>query len=106
MILPKRILAFFDVQAHGIYALHNIRAIWAGLAILGFIMLWKSRSNSAVMMAMIIALVTGGVVVGRLLGLAFDGMDAGSTVTYYEIAFELSWTVLGLFFVRRAGRAA
>ena len=102
MILPKRILAFFDVQAHGIYALHNIRAIWAGLAMLGVIMLWKSRSSSAVMMAMIIALVTGAVVIGRFLGLAFDGMDAGAQATYLEIAFELSWVIIGLFFVKRA----
>jgi len=39
---------------------------------------------------------------GRLLGLAFDGVDAGSGLTYYEIGFELVWMCLGLFLTKRA----
>jgi len=59
LILPQRMLAFFNVETYGVYALHNIRAMWAALTVLGLIILWKSRSNSAVMMAMIIAIITG-----------------------------------------------
>ena len=104
LILPKRILAFIDVQSHGLYALHNIRAVWAGLAMLGLLVLWKSRSSNAVMVGLIVALGTGALVTGRIVGFALDGMDSGSQGTYYEIAFELSWTILGLFLVKRAGR--
>ena len=106
LFLPKRILAFIDVQSHGLYALHNIRAVWAGLAMLGLLVLWKSRSNSAVMVGLSVALATGALVTGRIFGFALDGMDSGSQGTYYEIAFEVSWTIIGLFFVRRASRAA
>lgn len=84
--------------------------MWAALTVLGLIILWKSRSNSlwksrsnsAVMMAMIIAIITGSFAAGRLLGLAFDGVDAGSGLTYYEIGFELVWMCLGLFLTKRA----
>jgi len=104
LVWPERILKFFDVQAYGVYALHNIRALWAVCALLGMLMLWKARSKSAVMLCMIIACVTGAFAAGRLLGLAFDGMDAGSGVTYYEIGFELIWASIALLLIRLARR--
>ena len=77
LILPQRILSFFDIETYGVYALHNIRAMWAVCAVLGLLILWKSRSTSAVMVCMIMALVVGAFAVGRLTGLAIDGMDGG-----------------------------
>jgi len=106
LIWPEKILSFFDIQTFGAYALHNIRALWAGLLVLGGLILWKARSNGAAQIAMVIALVTGAFAAGRLLGVAFDGMDAGSGVTYYEIGFELIWMALGLFLVKRAQKVA
>ena len=75
--------------------------MWAVCAVLGMLVLWKARTASAVMVCMIMALVVGAFAVGRLVGLSFDGMDAGSGATYYEIAFELFWMVLGLFLAKR-----
>jgi len=102
LVWPERILSFFDIQSYGVYALHNIRAMWAVCAVLGVLMLWKARSETAGMLCMIIAIVTAAFAVGRFVGLAFDGMDAGSGLTYYEIGFELIWAVLGLFLAKRA----
>jgi len=104
LILPQRILAFFDIQTYGAYALHNIRALWAGLFVIGLLILWKGRAESTVMLGLTIALVTGSLAVGRLLGLVFDGMDSGSGATYYEIAFESTWMVIGLFLAKRASK--
>ena len=102
LVLPQRILSFFDIETYGVYALHNIRAMWAVCAVLGMLVLWKARTASAVMVCMIMALAVGAFAVGRLVGLSFDGMDAGSGATPYEIAFELFWMVLGLFLAKRA----
>ena len=102
LVMPQRILSFFDIETYGVYALHNIRAMWAVCAVMGALILWKARSTSVVMVCMIMALVVGSFAVGRLVGLTFDGMDAGSEATYYEIAFELFWMVAGLFLAKRA----
>jgi hypothetical protein len=104
LIVPQRLLAFFDIEIYGAYALHNIRAMWVALFVLGALILWKARSHAAITLGLTIALVTGGFAAGRLLGLAFDGMDEGSGVTYYEISFELIWMALGLFLVKRASQ--
>ncbi|MEP6343676.1 MAG: DUF4345 family protein [Maricaulaceae bacterium] len=106
MILPQWILSFFDIQTYGVYALHNIRAMWAAIALVGVLTLWKARSDSAVMVAMLMALVVGAFAVGRLIGLVVDGMDSGSAATYYEITFELIWMVIGLFLAKRAVKRA
>ena len=58
LILPQRILRFFDIEAYGVYALHNIRAMWAVCAVMGLLVLWKARSTSALMVCMICLLYT------------------------------------------------
>jgi len=69
----------------------------AAMGLAAFLSARKSQDQSS--LTRVFVLLTLAFAVGRILGLIFDGL--GPTQTYGEITFELIWSGIGLFLLKR-----
>ncbi len=94
LILPHRLAAFLGIETPSTLALHQIRALWAGIFAMGVLILWftvKRLEQGG--LALCLVLVTLALATGRIIGMAFDG--SGIQQTYMETGFEIFWAGLG-----------
>ena len=87
-------LLHFGLETPG--SITEIRAFYGGLEIGLALFLGASAFNKAMAPTALIALaaVTGGIALGRVVGLAID--QSGSTLIFGALAFELAGAILGL----------
>lgn len=80
--------------------LHQVRAIWAALIGIGIICVQLALKGSTRQLVKAIVFLTFCFMIGRLFGLALDGI--GPQLTYIEIGIEIFWGGLGLLLLSRS----
>jgi len=101
LCLPHRIAKFLGFEDPGVLGLHQIRALWAGVCVLGLIILWNTvKREDQRALALCLVLVTFALAVGRGIGMLVDGSQIQQT--YYETGFEVFWGAFGYLLYRRA----
>ena len=83
-----------------VLGLHQIRAIWMGFVGIGIICVLVALRGNKRALTQAIIITTLCFMLGRILGLVLDG--TGPRQTYFEIAFEIFWSGLGLFLLSQA----
>jgi hypothetical protein len=79
--------------------LHQVRAIWAALIGIGIVCIQIALKGSVRPLVKAIVFLTFCFMIGRLAGLALDGV--GPTLTLIEIGIEIFWGGLGLILLSR-----
>jgi len=101
---PKHLAAELMGWTPDVLGLHQIRAIWMLSVGCGIVCLYTVfKGNNLASLTKALVLVTLCLALGRVLGLALDGI--GPSQTYLEIGFEVTWSAVGLFLLSRAGKA-
>jgi len=101
---PRHLAAELMGWTPDVLGLHQIRAIWMLSVGCGIICLYTVfKGNNLASLTKALVLVTLCLALGRVLGLALDGI--GPAQTYLEIGFEVTWSAVGLFLLSRAGKA-
>ena len=94
---PAAVLTLFTATEYGVFGLHQISGLWGGVFALGAIMLWKGRSESARTVTLHIWLVSAGLLLGRLTGIAMHGSEGAPADMYSTLAIEGSMAIIGAF---------
>lgn len=100
VFLPKLLARDTMGWAPDLLGLHQIRAIWMGFVGIGIICVFVALRGNTRALTQAIIIVTLCFMLGRILGLVLDG--TGPQQTYFEIAFEVFWSSLGMFFLSRS----
>ncbi len=75
MFAPKKMIGNFSIEPVGSAGLNTIRGVIGGLFIGSLAMLLAGFATGETIWFLVVAVLLGAVAVGRLVGVAFDGVD-------------------------------
>lgn len=94
------------LQAAGVHGTHSIRALWGAICVMGLVIFWKGLySASARTTTLIVALVSAGLVLSRLLGYALDGTEGMLSDQRGPLMIEGVMTLVGGLLYWRSGKS-
>jgi uncharacterized protein DUF4345 len=102
LVDPAQTLALVGLQVIEVSSRNEMRAVYGGLNLAVGLYLCAAFGNAGLRPAALtfIALITGGLVFGRLVSLVVDGMP--NTAIWYFLAIEVTGCVLALLLRRNA----
>ncbi len=104
ILRPSRVAEFMGFEP-SLLGLHQIRAFWMAIFGLGLIIIVASkRLSDQRPLILAIAFIMLCFAFGRILGVWLDG--AGPPQTYYELGFEIVWSIVGMVLCRRVSKGA
>lgn len=99
-VYPKKSAEFMGWDANTLLGVHEMRATWAAIAMLGVAVLYQGLKDGAMRgTAYAIVMGTGGLFLGRLLAVLMDG--AGPQRSYVELGVEAVIVVVGVILLKR-----
>lgn len=102
VFMPSVVFEANALQAVAVHGSHSIRALWGAIFILGALLLWKGQKpETARMTALMITLVSLGLVTARLFGIAVDGTEGWVSDQRGPLFIESAMAVIGGLLVWR-----
>ncbi len=100
-VSPQKSAELMGWDADTVLGLHEMRATWMAIAMLGVAILHKGlKDSSASGTTYAIVMATAGLFLGRALALLMDGV--GPTRSYAELGVEALIVIMGLFLLRQS----
>lgn len=103
VFMPAVVFEANALNAISVHGSHSIRGLWGAVCVLGIIILWKGlKLETARATTMMIAMVSAGLAVARLLGVAIDGTEGWLSDQYGPLVIESTMAVVGGFLYARS----
>ena len=100
-LVPTVALNANALEIVNVHGSHSIRALWGAIFVLGLLIAFKGFSGkTARTTTLMIALVSAGLVVARILGVVLDGTSGMEPDQFGPLVIELTMTIVGLVIYR------
>ena len=100
-LVPTVALNANALEIVNVHGSHSIRALWGAIFVLGLLIAFKGFSGkTARTTTLMIALVSAGLVVARILGVVLDGTSGMESDQFGPLVIELTMTIVGLVIYR------